>query len=126
LAYNLLPIILFSIISFSFAQTLPYEKLDSKIFEFLNSSNKEETAKQFGLFYQNGELRVLLVFCSKINSGEKERIYLTNRIKVEKESHQLVRALVPIEEIMNLAKNPSILFIQLPNSPLPLNSGGMR
>jgi len=113
-------------ISFSFAQTLPYEKLDSKIFEFLNSPNKEETAKQFGLFYQNGELRVLLVFCSKINSGEKERIYLTNRIKVEKESHQLVRALVPIEEIMNLAKNPSILFIQLPDSPLPLNSGGKR
>lgn len=126
MAYNLPIIFLFLMISFSLGETLPYEKLDSKIFEFLNSPNKEETAKQYGLFYQDGKLRVFLVFDSKINSEEKEKIYLTFKIKVEKESNQLVRALVPFEAIMDLAKSPSILFIQLSDKPWPLNSGGMK
>lgn len=106
---------------YSFAQIIQKEKIDPKIQEIIQSLNKEETAKHLGLFYQNGKLRVHLILSSIIPPEEKEKIYSTYKIQVEKESGQTVRAMVPIEELMALVENPLIQFINIPDRPLPLN-----
>lgn len=105
----------------SFAQIIPCEKIDQKIHEVIKSLNKEETAKHYGLFYQDGKLRVHLIFSTRITPEEKEKIYSTYEVNVEKETGQMVRAMVPVERIMELGDNPLILFIKIPDKPLILN-----
>lgn len=104
-----------------FVQIIQKEKIDQKIQEVINSSDKEETAKNNGLFYQNGNLRVHLIFSHRITPEEKKEIYSIYKIIVEKDTGQMVRAMVPVEEIMELGENPLILFIKIPDKALPLN-----
>lgn len=119
-------IVYFLMMPCSYSQIIQNEKIDQKIQEVIQSNDKDETAKRLGLFYQNGKLRVHLIFSPQITIEEKEKIYSTYKIQVEKESDQVVRTLIPIEEIMPLGENPLIQFIQIPDKPLPLNSGGRR
>lgn len=105
----------------AFTQGIQNEKIDSKIQEVIQSLDKEEAAKRYGLFYQNGKLRVHLIFSPQITIEEKGKIYSTYKIHVEKESGQVLRVLVPVGELMALGENPLIQMIKIPDRLLPLN-----
>ncbi|MGD0918240.1 MAG: hypothetical protein ABSB22_17450 [Thermodesulfobacteriota bacterium] len=95
----------------------PWElrKLSSALYEFLISPDREEFVKTHHLFYQEEKLRVYVVVDPAISQKEKETLVNTHRINVEKVSQNLLRALVPGDELASLAKEPLVLSIRLPN-----------
>jgi hypothetical protein len=89
--------------------------LSSALYEFLISPDREEFVKTHHLFYQEEKLRVYVVVDPAISQKEKETLVNTHRINVEKVSQNLLRALVPGDELASLAKEPLVLSIRLPN-----------
>jgi hypothetical protein len=98
----------------------PWElrKLSSVLYEFLNTSNREEFAKAHRIFYQDGKTRVYVVVDNAISQEEKEKLVSTYWMKIEKESGNLLRALVPADELASLAKEAIVLSISLPDRPV--------
>lgn len=99
---------------------LPWElrKLDALLYEFLLSPDREGFAKTHQIFFQKGRVRVNIVMIPNISQGEKDCLGKTYRIEIEKESQDLLRALVPVEELTSLAKEELIWSIRLPDRPM--------
>jgi hypothetical protein len=93
-------------------------KLDSAIYEFLMTTDRESFAKAHHIFFMEGRLRVYIVMDPDISQREKEGMIETYRIKIEKESENLLRATVPVEELTSLAKENLIWSIRLPEKPV--------
>ena len=93
----------------------PWElrKLSSALYEFLISPDREEFVKTHHLFYQEEKLRVYVVVDPAISQKEKEELISTYRMDVEKESENLLRAIVPVDELVSLAKETFVLSIRL-------------
>ncbi len=98
----------------------PWElrKLDSAIYEFLMTTDRESFAKAHHIFFREGRLRVYIVMDPDISPREKEGLIETYRIEIEKKSENLLRATVPVEELTSLAKETLIWSIRLPEKPV--------
>jgi len=98
----------------------PWElrKLSSVLYEFLKTPDREEFAKTHDIFYQKGKLRVNIALDPAISQQEKETIVNTHQIIVEKESENLLRVIAPVDELVSLAKETSVLSIRLPGRPV--------
>lgn len=95
----------------------PWElrKLSSVLYEFLNTSDQEKFAKTHHIFYNGRQLRVFIVVDATISQEERERLVKTHQIIIEKESENLLRAIVPVDELVSLAKETFVLSIRLPD-----------
>jgi len=98
----------------------PWElrKLSSVLYEFLKAPDREGFAKIHRVFYHDGKLRVYIVIDPTISQEGKETFVNTHHIIVEKESESLIRAIVPIDELVSLAKEAFVLSIRLPDRPV--------
>ena len=98
----------------------PWElrKLSSVLYEFLNTSDQEKFAKTHHIFYNGRQLLVYIVVDPAISQKERETLINTHQIRVEKESERLLRALVPVDELVSLAKETPVLSIRLPDRPV--------
>ncbi len=94
----------------------PWElrKLSSKLYEFLMTSDREGYAKTHHIFYHEGKLRVLILLSPNFGEKEKETMVNTYQIRIEKKSGDSMRAMVPIDELVLLAKEALVLSIRLP------------
>ena len=95
----------------------PWElrKLSSVLYEFLNTSDQEKFAKTHHIFYNGRQLRVFIVVDATISQEERERLVKTHQIIIEKESENLLRAIVPVDELVSFAKETFVLSIRLPD-----------
>jgi len=103
------------------AQIKPPEelgKLESVLYQFLLAADREGFAKTHHIFFRQGKVRVFIVTDPYISTTEKEGLIETYRIKVEKESENLLRATVPVEELTSLAKERHVWSIRLPDEPI--------
>lgn len=103
------------------AQIKPPEelsKLDSVLYQFLLAADREGFAKTHRIFFRQGKVRVFIVTDPTISTTEKEGLIETYRIKIEKESENLLRATVPVEELTSLAKEKHVWSIRLPDEPI--------
>jgi len=98
----------------------PWElrKLSSVLYEFLEAPDREIFAKTHHIFYKDGRIRVYILLDPALSFEEKERLVNTHRIEVEKESQSLLRAIVPVDELVSLAKETFVLSIRLPDRPV--------
>jgi hypothetical protein len=98
----------------------PWElrKLSSVLYEFLNTSDQEKFAKTHHIFYNGRQLRVFIMLDPTISQEERERLVNTRQIIIEKESKNLLRAIVPVDELVSLAKETFVLSIRLPDRPV--------
>ena len=53
-----------------------------------------------------------------ILQGEKEKLVSTYRMSIEKESGNLLRAIIPVDELASLAKEAFVLSIRLSDRPV--------
>jgi len=93
-------------------------KLSSVLYEFLKTPDREGFAKIHHILYNNGKLRVYILLDPAISQEEKKTLVNTHQIIVEKESESLLRALVPVDELVSLAKETSVLSVRLPDRPV--------
>lgn len=98
----------------------PWElrKLSSVLYEFLKTPDREGFAKIHHIFYNNGKLRVYILLDPATSHEEKKTLLNTHQIIVEKESESSLRALVPVDELVSLAKETSVLSVRLPDRPV--------
>jgi len=102
------------------AQIKPPEelkKLDSVLYQFLLAADREGFAKNHHIFFRQGEVRVFIMTDPHISTIEKEGLIKTYQIKIEKESENLLRATLPVEELTPLAKEKNVWSIRLPDEP---------
>ena len=98
----------------------PWElrKLSSVLYEFLKTPDRVGFAKTHHIFYEERRLRVYIVVDPAISQEEKEILVNTHQIIVEKESENLLRVIVPVDELVSLAKETFVLSIRLPDRPV--------
>ena len=122
---SLIPFVYYNLL-FSFEKEMeaqsrpPWElrKLNSVLYEFLKAPDREGFAKIHRIFYYDGKLRVYIVIDPTISQEGKDTLINTHHIIVEKESESLLRALIPVDELISLAKETFVLSIRLPDRPV--------
>lgn len=92
-----------------------YAKLASILYELINSPDRSDFAKRHQLYLSQGKVRVIIELLP-----EFEEIEGDYGVMVEGRTDTLIKALVPIDQLGLLAKDPSVRFIRPPHKPIPL------
>ena len=92
------------------AKTEP-EKLESVLYQLTQTQNHDEFAKARGLYLEDGRVRVVIEL-----HNASDTIPDGYGATIETRHKNLVQALVPINSLMELSKEPSINFIRAPLS----------
>jgi hypothetical protein len=93
-------------------------KLTSILYELAIASEPENFAKQHDIFLSNGWVRVFIFFNPASSRPEREKIVENYKIAIEKKSKDLLRALLPINTLIPISKEPIIWSIRLPDRPI--------
>jgi len=94
-----------------------YARLASVLYELIKSPDRSDFAKRHGLYLEQDKVRVIIELLPEFKEvkGDYEMV-------VEGTTNRLIKALVPIDQLGSLAKNPSVGFIRPPHKPHPLPS----
>ena len=91
------------------------EKLESVLYQLTQTQNHDEFAKTRGLHLEDGTVRVVIEL-----HNASDTIPDGYGATVETRHENLVQALVPVNSLIELTKEPSINFIR---APLPRQAG---
>ena len=94
----------------------PGEKLASILYELVIASIPGNFAEEHGIHMTRGKVRVFVFLDSTSSDFEKEGLVQRHNMVVEKKSDDLLRAMVPLDELIPLSKEPVVLSITLPDS----------
>jgi hypothetical protein len=89
-----------------------FPHIQHQLVELIKSPNPQELAEQYGIYYQDGKVRVVIILTDK-NDQIAERFDLL----VEATSENMVQALVLLTQLGELSNEPYVKFIQLPCKP---------
>lgn len=92
-----------------------YADLASILYELINSPDRSDFAKRHQLYLSQGKVRVIIELLPQF-----EEIKGDYGVMVEGRTDTLIKALVPIDQLGLLAKDPSVKFIRPPHKPIPL------
>jgi len=93
-------------------------KLASVLYELALAPDREKFAQEHGMDLKEGKVRAFIFLEPASSEGERKKIWEGYTLLVEKKSEGLVRALIPIDELIPLSREPVIRFINLPDKPL--------
>lgn len=89
-------------------------KVESLLLQLVQSSNPEAFAREHGLFFKDGRVRVVI----ELNDPN---YVLPNYYGVEEKRHgSKVQALVKVDRLLELAESPYVRFISSPTPPSEL------
>jgi hypothetical protein len=93
-----------------------YARLASVLYELIKSPDRGDFARRHGLYLEQDKVRVIIELLPEFKEvkGDYEMV-------VEGTTNRLIKALVPIDQLDSLAKNPSVGFIRPPHKPQPLS-----
>lgn len=90
--------------------TIPEPKVNTQLFGLFSAPNPEQYAKENGIDYKNGQIRIAIAV-----SGDKETVAKLGKIsKVEASSSNFVQMLADVKTVNNLIKMPEVNKIQIP------------
>lgn len=92
-------------------------KLTSILYELAISPNRENFATEHDIPLHEGKVRVFIYLDPASTKSERESLGKGYNIEVEKQSNDLLRALVPIDEMIQLSKESIVWSITLPDKP---------
>ena len=95
----------------------PGEKLASILYELAIASDREHFAEEHGIHLTEGKAKVFIFLDPTSSDSEREGFVQRHNMVVEKKSDDLLRALVPLDELILLSKEPVVLSITLPDRP---------
>lgn len=94
---------------------IEYADLASILYELVNSPDRSDFAKRHQLYLSQGKVRVIIELLPQFKEIEGDY-----GVMVEGRTDTLIKALVPIDQLDLLAKDPSVRFIRPPYKPVPL------
>ena len=89
-----------------------FPHLQHQLVELIESPNPQELAKQYGIYYQDGKVCVVIILTDK-----NDQIDARFDLVVEATSENMVQALVLLTQLGELSNEPYVKFIQLPRKP---------
>ncbi|MFQ6066914.1 MAG: hypothetical protein ACE5K3_06525 [bacterium] len=91
-----------------------YGKLASVLYELVNSPHRHDFAERRGLYLSQDRVRVIIELLPEFEDleGDYEMV-------VEGRTKSLIKALVSVDQLGLLAKDPSVGFIRPPHKPHP-------
>lgn len=93
------------------------ETLASILRELAVAPDPVAFARTRGFSLVEGKARVVIRFSESVTEGELLAVASRRSLTLEKRAGKVVRALVPPAEILSLAGEPSVVFIDLPDVP---------
>jgi len=97
----------------SYAQECP--KLESRLDRLVRSSEPERAANQGNLYYSKGRVRVIIELTEQaVSPPERYSMIIESRYSA------LIQALVAIQDLCNLSRDPSVRFVRAPYPATPL------
>ena len=91
-------------------------KLTAVLYDLAIASEPEHFAREHGIPLFNDDVRVFIYFDPESSCSDRKTIFKIHNIKIEKQSNDLARALVPVSQLISLAKEPVIQLISLPKT----------
>lgn len=85
--------------------------------ELADAADPAAFARARGFSLVEGKARVVIRFSESVTEGELLAVASRRSLTVEKRAGGMVRALVPPAELLSLAGEPSVVFIDLPDAP---------
>ena len=92
-----------------------YAKLASVLYKLINSSHRSDFAKRHQLYLFQDKVRVIIELFPEFKEVEGDY-----EMVVEGRTNSLIKALVPVDQLGLLARDPSVGFIRPPHKPRPL------
>jgi hypothetical protein len=93
-----------------------YAKLASVLYGLIKSLDRSDFARRYQLYLSQDKVRVII----ELLPGFKE-IEGDYGVVMEGRTNSLIKALVPVDHLGLLAKDPSVGFIRPPHKPIPLS-----
>jgi len=90
-------------------------KLSSILYELAVAPEPEKFAKKHDIFLTEGKVRVFISFNPTSSNSERDKLAENYNYAVEKKSHDLLRALVPVNSLIALSKESVVWSIRLPD-----------
>jgi len=90
-------------------------KVEKKLLDLMDASDRAGFAKREGIDYQAGFVRVILELSKKDDALPQQQ-----DVRVEGREGRLVQAMVPVDKLCPLAADPRIVSIRTPAKPVPL------
>ena len=91
-------------------------KLSSLLYDLAIDPEPEKFAKKHGIFLTEGSVRVYISFNPTPINLERDTLAENYNFMVEKKSNDILRALVPIDQLISLSKESAVWSIRLPDS----------
>jgi hypothetical protein len=90
-------------------------KLSSILYELAVDPEPEKFAKKHGIFWTDGQVRVFISLNPASSNSDRDKLAENYNYAVEKESNDMLRALVPADRLIPLSKEPVVWSIRLPD-----------
>ena len=92
-----------------------YAKLASVLYELIKSPDRRDFARSHQLYLSQDKVRVIIELLPDFKEVEGDY-----EMVVEGRTNGLIKALVPVDQLGFLARDPSVGFIRPPHKPIPL------
>jgi len=93
-----------------------YARLASVLYELIKSPDRSDFAQRHGLYLSQEKVRVIIELLPEFKEVEGDY-----EMVVEGRTKNLIKALVPIDQLGLLAEDPWVGFIRFPYKPQPLS-----
>lgn len=90
-------------------------KVEKKLLDLMDASDRAGFAKREGIDYQAGFVRVILELSKKDDAPPQQQ-----DVRVEGREGKLVQAMAAVDKLCSLAADPRIVSIRTPAKPVPL------
>ena len=96
-------------------------KLASVLYDLAVASDPETFAAKHDIFLLNNSVKVFITFIPNASESKRKKVLRVHDIQIEKEFDDLARALVPVDRLIPLSKEPVIKAIGLPKTFIKTN-----
>jgi hypothetical protein len=92
------------------AQKQQPENIESVLYQLVQAQEREDFALNHGLYLKDGKVRVVIELNNDTEAPDFERY----GVEIETRYENLVQALVPVDNLINLSEESNINFIRTP------------
>lgn len=95
----------------------PNAAIDPVLMELIEATDRAETAADNGLYYEEGRVRVVVVLKPGATLPQDHDLVIEHTASLENGS--AVQAMVPVDRLRSLAREPGVRLVSRPQSARP-------
>jgi hypothetical protein len=91
------------------------QKLSSMLYQLARSPDPDSFAKRHGILLDNHRVRVYIFLDPSAPEPKRIELVKSHNIVIEKRVSDMLRGLVPVDQLIPLSEEPAVRFIRLPD-----------